>query len=152
MKKIFRLSAIVAMLSMMATTATFTSCSDDDDDEEPGSEVVELDWTKATETIAVTPGMSFKAKHGEKVYSVKVVKAEAGAVTLNIDGTEVELSDAGTSFCSVDKKGMYQKEAEAAASSVLMALSPKSKNVISGTACANDIVSAGADKTRFLAD
>ena len=35
MKKIFRLSAMVAMISMMDTAVCVSSCSDDDDEDEP---------------------------------------------------------------------------------------------------------------------
>ena len=35
MKKIFRLSAMVAMISMMATAVCVSSCSDDDEEDEP---------------------------------------------------------------------------------------------------------------------
>lgn len=111
-----------------------------------------LEIVKGTESIAITQGMAFTAMHGDRVYKIKVVKAEAGDVILNIKGREVELSDAGTSFCSIDMKGLYNKEAEADPSSILFALAPNSKTIISGTESANNIISSGADKTFFLAN
>lgn len=145
MKKLFRLSAIVAMLSMMATATVTSSCSDDDD-----SNTKIQDWSLSTDSIIVKQGMKFTAKQNGIKYDVEVVSASDGAVTLNIDSIEVKLSDDGTSFCSVEKKGMTQSQAETEPENVLMALSPKSKKVISPTKCANQKVKAGAQKTLFL--
>lgn len=54
MKKIFRLTAMAAMVSMLATTATFTSCSDDDDDDDPNP--IQQEDVKYTNVFSVKVG------------------------------------------------------------------------------------------------
>lgn len=54
MKKIFRLSAMVAMVSMMATSVCVSSCSDDDDDDDSTVVPVEV----YTKTFTATVGGS----------------------------------------------------------------------------------------------
>lgn len=56
MKKIFRLTAMAAMVSMLATTATFTSCSDDDDDDDPNP--IQQEDVKYTNVFSVKVGGS----------------------------------------------------------------------------------------------
>ncbi len=79
MKKIFRLTAMAAMVSMMATTATFTSCSDDDDDDDNTPTPV-VDYTKTfsgevggTESAAG----SFISVMDGKIYSLSDIKGDA---------------------------------------------------------------------------
>lgn len=87
MKKIFRLSAMVAMVSMMATSVCVSSCSDDDDDDD-STEIVNKD---KTETFTLTVGGS-KAKAGsfisiqnKAVYTSSEVTADSG-VEIVFDG------------------------------------------------------------------
>lgn len=104
MKKIFRLTAMAAMVSMMATTATFTSCSDDDDDDDntPTPVVVDDEDNYNHETFQVTVGGS-KAEAGSfisvadrKVYNTAQVK-ELG------ENCNVEIIFDGSKFASASE-------------------------------------------------
>ena len=151
MKKIFRLSAMVAMISMMATATVATSCSDDDDDDTTTVTPADPteDWSKATSKITATPGATLSAKNEGKVYTVKGVSAEAGKVVVNINGNDVTLSDAGTSYLSINGAGLYQKDAKEAAGTVLMALSAGPTALISGTEVKDAEIASKANATLF---
>ncbi|MBQ4035132.1 MAG: hypothetical protein II623_06695 [Paludibacteraceae bacterium] len=81
MKKIFRLSAMVAMVSMMATSVCVSSCSDDDDDDD-STEIVNKD---KTETFTLQVGGTNSKNYGsfisiqnKKVYKMSELDENSG--------------------------------------------------------------------------
>lgn len=93
MKKIFRLSAMVAMVSMMATSVCVSSCSDDDDDEDSTVTPVEV----YTKTFSGKVGGS-ESKEGSfisvmdgKIYKLSDIKddeTKAKHVEIVFDGNK----------------------------------------------------------------
>ena len=138
MKKFFSLSAIVAVLAMLMTSVSVSSCSSDDDDAAADSFT---GHTYTVDTVAVSTGSLVAYKHGITYGTFSVTKASADEVDLvffsDIEGTKqvgsVTLSDKGTSYVNTSYQGLTMVEATAAANSVLMAKRYGSANVISGT-------------------
>lgn len=81
--------------------------------------------------------------------AIKVLSAEAGNVTFEIDGKEINLSDAGCSYLSTSLEAINKAKAEANPSEVLLVLGAKSSSLISPTEAANPTVKAGASETSF---
>lgn len=149
MKKIFRLSAIVAMLSMMATATVATSCSDDDDDSDAVN-VQDITWNQTS--ITVKKGSYVYYKHGSEQNAFEVTSAENGKITIEFaTGETVVLSDDGTSYCSTDREGITMATAKENPASVLFALKASSLDVVSGTLVSNSTIASGATVTYFSA-
>lgn len=81
--------------------------------------------------------------------AIKVVSAEAGNVTFEIDGKTINLSDAGCSYLSTSLEAINKAKAEANPSSVLLVLGANSSNLISPTEAANATVKGGSSETTF---
>lgn len=81
--------------------------------------------------------------------AIKVISAEAGNVTFEIDGKKINLSDAGCSYLSTSLEAINKAKAEANPAEVLLVLASNSSNLISPTESANPTVKAGAAETIF---
>lgn len=102
MKKIFRLSAIVAMLSMMATATVTTACSDDDDDENP----VQTDtiFTVSMGGKASSAGSYLSIKNCE-VYTTSTLGSHAKDVEIVFDGSNFKTAGESTN-AQVSENGL----------------------------------------------
>lgn len=85
MKKLFRLSAMVAIVSMMATATVATSCSDDDDDDP----VILLKDTTFTVTMGgeLSNSPSFLSIKDAKAYKQSMVAASPENIEIVFNGT-----------------------------------------------------------------
>lgn len=85
MKKLFRISALVAIVSLMATATVATSCSDDDDDD---PSVVLSGDTTFTVTMGgeTSNSPSFLSVKDAKVYNKSKVAASPENVEIVFDG------------------------------------------------------------------
>ena len=139
------MTAVIAMLSMLMTATCVTSCGDDDDDEDEATETTDYDWTSALTSVSATPGAKYIAKQQgqSKLYTIKVTEATTESVTLEINGTEVVLSDAGASYVSTSLEKMYKADAEADPESVLLCKKSGAKTLISPTEGSNETIATG---------
>ena len=137
------MTAVIAMLSMLMTATCVTSCGDDDDDEDEATET--YDWTSALTSVPATPGARYIARQQgqSKLYTIKVTEATTESVTLDINGTEVVLSDAGASYVSTSLEKMFQADAEADPESVLLCKKSGAKTLISPTEGSNEKIATG---------
>lgn len=156
MKKRFFRWAV--MLTALSVALSFASCGDDDDEEEPKQEQTDPDngdegepqgktYEFKNNKIAVEAGKSY-------VYSLDkenvdgeftVTAAKAGEVSLTIEGNAVTLSDAGTSYLSINFEGIGQKVAESNPENVLFMLASGSTNISSPKNAKSTIIQGGDD-------
>jgi len=107
-------------------------------------------WENAPDKIDVASGKDYECKQGNFEYDIEIVSASGASITLKLDGTQVTLSDAGTSYISQAGAGLTKAQADAAPSTVLFAKLTGVATLSTVTAnVANPI--AGAAKTVFLA-
>ncbi|MBQ0030508.1 MAG: hypothetical protein MJZ24_06940 [Paludibacteraceae bacterium] len=89
MKKIFSLSAIVAMLAMLATSVSVSSCSKDDDDDSTKTEKKEV----VTKTITLNVGNS-KSTYGSFISISEGAVYTMSTLDANVDKVEFCYGDA----------------------------------------------------------
>ena len=156
MKKFFSLSAIVAVLAMLMTSVSVSSCSSDDDDDSVATKsLLEQVVTSSTTSLSVAKGDTvafYNAANNIKgTFAVTNVDTENQTITISIDGKTFTLSDAGTSYLAYVNGYVAQQTSDFAdnASKVILAKKTAASSIISGTESGAS-QKAGAGKTVFL--
>ena len=158
MKKFFSLSAIVAVLAMLMTSVSVSSCSSDDDDDSVAAAKSLLEQvltsTTTSETVAQGDTVAFyNAKMGLKGILV-VTAVSSTSVTFSINGTSYTLGDADADDSYLTYASTYatSKLAQATTSptTVVLVKSKGSKTIASGTKASNTTISGAATETVFV--
>jgi hypothetical protein len=88
MKKFFSLSACIAIVAMLMTSVTISSCSKDDDDND--STIVKADSIRTFEVTmggsTATSAGSYLSVEDEKVYKTSDIKSDDNTINIVFDG------------------------------------------------------------------
>lgn len=153
MKKIFSLSAIVAMLAMLATSVSVSSCSKDDDEDSIKKEQENINNTTWSETsMAVKTNDKVYFKHGDKTGFFTVSSASTEEITLTFNGGQsVTLGDAADkkSYCTVDFTEAGLAVAKADPANILLAKKAGALEIVSPTKVSSTDITSKATVTYF---
>ena len=104
----------------------------------------ELDLAKLKDSDMV------RFNHIGKTGEVNVLESKAGAVTIQVDGDVIELSDANSSYIDNNYKEIKMADAEADPTKVLFALKAGTTKLVSASLVSNQKIAKGAVDTVFV--
>ncbi len=159
MKKFFSLSAIVAVLAMLMTSVSVSSCSSDDDDDSVAAAKSLLEQVLTskitTETVAQGDTVAFyNVKNGAKGILV-VTAVSSTSVTFSVNGTSYTLGDAEAdasylTYANSTYATSQLAQAKANPTAVVLVKLAASQTIASGKKASNTTISGAATETVFV--
>ncbi|MCQ2193267.1 MAG: hypothetical protein MJZ23_10500 [Paludibacteraceae bacterium] len=154
MKRILHLLAsVMVLLSMLTMPIAITSCNNDEDLTDYSGDINpnDFDWSKVVEEIPAKEGAKIYAINGINAYTIIVKSAKDGLVYLDINGTEIKLSQKdGYVYVSTSVRAWTAEDAKALPRGVLLQLKPFSTLLQSGKLSTVATVKKNSTETYFV--